>query len=250
MALRLAKAFGTSPELWLRLQIARDLWEARRTPVVGVKCSSGPDGRRAATVSSLRVEASRSACTRRALPRAARGRARARPERRDRAASWHGSGGPPPARGDAAWPRPAAKPPRSVARPPASRRRLPRRLRRRSRAGAPATSMYAVPVASSSIAALVDVPGIGLVGGEAQFALLETLIGTRPGFRDLRGTAQCGALHVQPRDAAVLSLSGLGARGVVHAGTSGIRALRRVMADAPTHPARGTLSSQRLGFMQ
>jgi hypothetical protein len=39
---------------------------------------------RAATAPSLRVEASRSACTRRALPRAARGRARARPERRER----------------------------------------------------------------------------------------------------------------------------------------------------------------------
>jgi len=37
MALRLAKAFGGSAELWLRLQMARDLWEARRTRLGGVK---------------------------------------------------------------------------------------------------------------------------------------------------------------------------------------------------------------------
>jgi addiction module HigA family antidote len=30
MGVRLAKAFRTTPELWLRLQLARDLWEARR----------------------------------------------------------------------------------------------------------------------------------------------------------------------------------------------------------------------------
>ena len=28
MALRLAEAFGTAPDLWLRLQMQRDLWEA------------------------------------------------------------------------------------------------------------------------------------------------------------------------------------------------------------------------------
>jgi addiction module HigA family antidote len=37
MALRLAKAFNTSPDFWLRLQMARDLWEARRTRTTGVK---------------------------------------------------------------------------------------------------------------------------------------------------------------------------------------------------------------------
>lgn len=30
MALRLAGAFGTTPELWLNLQKARDLWDARK----------------------------------------------------------------------------------------------------------------------------------------------------------------------------------------------------------------------------
>ena len=29
MAIRLSKAFGSSPETWLRLQMAHDLWEAR-----------------------------------------------------------------------------------------------------------------------------------------------------------------------------------------------------------------------------
>ena len=29
MALRLSKAFGSTPETWLRLQIAYDLWQAR-----------------------------------------------------------------------------------------------------------------------------------------------------------------------------------------------------------------------------
>lgn len=37
MALRLAKAFGTPPDFWLRLQIARDLWEARRTRMARVR---------------------------------------------------------------------------------------------------------------------------------------------------------------------------------------------------------------------
>ena len=30
MAIRLAKAFGSSPETWLGLQMAHDLWQARR----------------------------------------------------------------------------------------------------------------------------------------------------------------------------------------------------------------------------
>jgi addiction module HigA family antidote len=30
MALRLAEAFGTEPDMWLRLQMQRDLWEASR----------------------------------------------------------------------------------------------------------------------------------------------------------------------------------------------------------------------------
>jgi addiction module HigA family antidote len=30
MALRLSEAFGTEPDLWLRLQMQRDLWEASR----------------------------------------------------------------------------------------------------------------------------------------------------------------------------------------------------------------------------
>lgn len=29
MALRLSQAFGSSPETWLRMQMAHDLWEAR-----------------------------------------------------------------------------------------------------------------------------------------------------------------------------------------------------------------------------
>src|SRR5262249_53647132 len=37
MALRLAKAFGTSAEFWLRLQVARDLWDARKTRLGTVK---------------------------------------------------------------------------------------------------------------------------------------------------------------------------------------------------------------------
>ncbi len=32
MALRLSRAFGTSPGLWLNLQQAVELWEAQRTP--------------------------------------------------------------------------------------------------------------------------------------------------------------------------------------------------------------------------
>lgn len=30
MALRLSEAFGTEPDLWLRLQMQRDLWEASK----------------------------------------------------------------------------------------------------------------------------------------------------------------------------------------------------------------------------
>jgi addiction module HigA family antidote len=37
MALRLAKAFGGSAEMWLRLQMARDLWDARHTRLGGVR---------------------------------------------------------------------------------------------------------------------------------------------------------------------------------------------------------------------
>jgi addiction module HigA family antidote len=46
MALRVAKAFGGRAELWLRRQMARDLWEARRTRLTGVKTrsSSQPGG--------------------------------------------------------------------------------------------------------------------------------------------------------------------------------------------------------------
>ncbi|AGW11946.1 HigA family addiction module antitoxin [Megalodesulfovibrio gigas] len=32
LALRLARAFGTSPDLWLNLQRKRDLWEAQHAP--------------------------------------------------------------------------------------------------------------------------------------------------------------------------------------------------------------------------
>ncbi|WP_296303537.1 HigA family addiction module antitoxin [uncultured Desulfovibrio sp.] len=32
MALRLARAFNTTPDLWLNLQQAVDIWEARRNP--------------------------------------------------------------------------------------------------------------------------------------------------------------------------------------------------------------------------
>jgi antitoxin HigA-1 len=37
MAKRLEKAFGPSAEFWLRLQMQRDLWDARHTRVGGVK---------------------------------------------------------------------------------------------------------------------------------------------------------------------------------------------------------------------
>lgn len=37
MAIRLAKAFGATPEFWLGLQMQRDLWEARRTRTTGIK---------------------------------------------------------------------------------------------------------------------------------------------------------------------------------------------------------------------
>ena len=37
MAMRLAKAFGSTAEFWLRLQMQRDLWEARRTSTAGIK---------------------------------------------------------------------------------------------------------------------------------------------------------------------------------------------------------------------
>ena len=30
MAIRLSKAFGSSPETWLRMQMAYDLWQARK----------------------------------------------------------------------------------------------------------------------------------------------------------------------------------------------------------------------------
>lgn len=37
MAIRLSKAFGSSPETWLRLQMAYDLWQAReRLPSIAV----------------------------------------------------------------------------------------------------------------------------------------------------------------------------------------------------------------------
>jgi addiction module HigA family antidote len=37
MAMRLAKAFGSTPEFWLQLQMRRDLWVARRTRMAGIK---------------------------------------------------------------------------------------------------------------------------------------------------------------------------------------------------------------------
>lgn len=37
MAMRLAKAFGATAEFWLRLQMQRALWDARRTRTAGVK---------------------------------------------------------------------------------------------------------------------------------------------------------------------------------------------------------------------
>jgi len=37
MALRISEAFGTEPELWLRLQDQRDLWIASRKKRVRVK---------------------------------------------------------------------------------------------------------------------------------------------------------------------------------------------------------------------
>ncbi|MEE9253121.1 MAG: HigA family addiction module antitoxin [Thermodesulfobacteriota bacterium] len=37
MAMRLSKAFGTTPEHWLRMQNTYDLWHARNSDVSGVK---------------------------------------------------------------------------------------------------------------------------------------------------------------------------------------------------------------------
>lgn len=37
MALRLSQALGTSAEMWLNMQAAHDLWEARRRPKPKVK---------------------------------------------------------------------------------------------------------------------------------------------------------------------------------------------------------------------
>jgi len=37
MVFRVTKAFGTSPEPWLRLQVVRDLWDAQRTRTARVK---------------------------------------------------------------------------------------------------------------------------------------------------------------------------------------------------------------------
>lgn len=33
MAIRLSKAFGSSPETWLRMQMAYDLWQARKREI-------------------------------------------------------------------------------------------------------------------------------------------------------------------------------------------------------------------------
>ena len=37
MALRLSKALGTSADLWLKMQIKHDLWQAKRNPPKGVQ---------------------------------------------------------------------------------------------------------------------------------------------------------------------------------------------------------------------
>jgi addiction module HigA family antidote len=39
MAIRLSKAFGSSPETWLGMQMAYDLWQARENvPLLKVRC--------------------------------------------------------------------------------------------------------------------------------------------------------------------------------------------------------------------
>ena len=43
MALRLSVAFGTTPELWLNLQKAKDLWDARKLFKVKIKAYPRPD---------------------------------------------------------------------------------------------------------------------------------------------------------------------------------------------------------------
>jgi plasmid maintenance system antidote protein VapI len=51
MAMRLSRAFGTSPDLWMNMQKTRDLWEAEHertgwetvTPLPGLKDASGVD---------------------------------------------------------------------------------------------------------------------------------------------------------------------------------------------------------------
>lgn len=37
MAVRLSKALGTSPDLWLGMQMQYDLWQAKRNPPKGVQ---------------------------------------------------------------------------------------------------------------------------------------------------------------------------------------------------------------------
>ena len=37
MAMRLSKALGTSPDLWLGMQMQYDLWQAKRNPPKGVQ---------------------------------------------------------------------------------------------------------------------------------------------------------------------------------------------------------------------
>jgi len=44
MAYRLARAFSTSPDLWINLQKQRDLWEARETDVSGVRSLVAANG--------------------------------------------------------------------------------------------------------------------------------------------------------------------------------------------------------------
>ncbi len=47
MAIKLAKAFGTTPELWLNLQVQHDLWHARQEvnlEGIAVYCQPQPAG--------------------------------------------------------------------------------------------------------------------------------------------------------------------------------------------------------------
>jgi addiction module HigA family antidote len=58
MALRLAKAFNTSPELWLNLQRNYDLWMARKNVKLGkIKCLTKKEEKASGKTGAIREKA-------------------------------------------------------------------------------------------------------------------------------------------------------------------------------------------------